>query len=146
MFLEPHRRYGVEDTAIISMVLEYGVTATVIVGRVPYAPSSSPTYCSLRLLGSHGDLTVDEDEPHLSRYDRQDARQEPVFGPSARATLERCLDHVVETCRAGQPPDYTVADGWATLAVIDAAYRSIASGEPAAVATYPETAGNQQPG
>lgn len=130
LFSEAHRAHGVEDTAVVSLGLAQGVTATVTVGRVPHAPGLGPTTSSLRVLGSHGHGIADDDRPRLERFGAGGLGAESFDG--GQAALENFLGHVVDSLAAGRAPDYTVADARATLAVIDAAQRSVATGQPQA--------------
>ncbi|GHE42131.1 oxidoreductase [Streptosporangium violaceochromogenes] len=134
LFFEPHRRFGVEDTAVLSLLLTNGVTATVTVGRVPYAPAQTPTFFTARVLGSHGHLTVDEDRPALDRFGPGGLERWPLDGAAASEGVRLFLGTLVGDLLAGQAPGYGPADGWATVAVVDAAYRSAASGQPEPVA------------
>ncbi|GAB2482754.1 hypothetical protein GCM10027063_26080 [Promicromonospora xylanilytica] len=131
LFLEPHRAAGVEDTAVVTLELDRGVTVTITLGRVPYAPGGTPTTSSVRLLGSHGHAVADDDTPAVSR-----------FGASGRTTIAddvgqvaaaAYLRHVVGALLAGERPDYGIEEARATLAVIDAAYRSVEAGDVVAV-------------
>ncbi|WP_265522257.1 Gfo/Idh/MocA family protein [Oerskovia flava] len=131
LFLEPHRAAGVEDTAVVTLELERGVTATITLGRVPYAPGGTATTSSVRLLGSHGHAVGDDDVPAVAR-----------FGPAGRTTIaadagqvaaQAYLRHVVGAVLAGGRPDYGIEEARATLAVIDAAYRSVETGDVAVV-------------
>lgn len=130
LFSEAHRAHGVEDTAVVSLGLAQGVTATVTVGRVPHAPGLGPTTSSLRVLGSHGHAIADDDRPRLERFGPGGLGAESFDG--GQAALENFLGHVVDNLTAGRAPDYTVAHARATLAVIDAAQRSVATGLPQA--------------
>lgn len=129
LFGNGHARFGVEDTAIVSLGLEHGVTATVTVGRVPFAPGLGATSTSLRMLGSHGHATVDDDRPAVLRYGRDPVVSAGVVGGSGSdAALAGYLRHVVDALAAGRTPDYGIADARAAVSVIDAAYRAIAAG------------------
>ena len=131
LFLDPHREAGVEDTAVVTLGLGRGVTATVTLGRVPFAPGGTPTTSSVRLLGSHGHAVADDDAPAVAR-----------FGPDGRTTIAAdagqvaaaaYLRHVVGAVLAGERPDYGIDEARATLAVIDAAYRSVEAGDVVAL-------------
>lgn len=127
-----HEQHGVEDTAVVSLLLEHGVTATVTVGRVPAAPGLGPVSSTLRLLGSHGHATADDDRPAVSRFTTAGGVEAiPVGGDSSAAILRLMLDDYVTRLVAGQRPSYSLEQARASLAVVDAAYRSIASGQPA---------------
>ncbi|TIH40068.1 Gfo/Idh/MocA family protein [Subtercola vilae] len=128
LFGAGHADRGVEDTAVVSLGLEHGVTCTVTVGRVAFAPGLGPTSSSIRLLGSHGHAVVDDDKPAVLRYGGHPALSaHPVGGDGSAVALRLFLDHVVGRAVEGRAPDYGLADARAGLAVIDAAYRSVAS-------------------
>lgn len=134
LFSQAHRETGVEDTAIVSLLLTNGVTATVTLGRIPGAPGLGPVSTSIRLLGSHGNASSDDDHPQVRRYDASGGLSAlPVDGPSSVAILRRFLTEYVANLRAGEPPTYQLADARASLAVIEAAYTSVRSGQPAPI-------------
>lgn len=122
-----HAAHGVEDSAVVSLLLERGVTATITLGRVPYAPGTTPTTSSLRLLGSHGHAVADDDKPAVDVFGPDGATA--LVADAGQVALERYLRHVVDALVAGTVPDYTARDARDTMAVIDAAYRSAASGD-----------------
>ena len=131
-FFEPHHRHGVEDLAILSLWLEHGIVATVTVGRVPQAPAGGPLGSTLRLLGSHGHLTVDENRPVLEVWGRTEAerRKLPVGGNPGGVAVATTIAEFLRDIREGRPPLFGVDDGRAIMAVIAAAYRSAATGQP----------------
>ncbi|MDF2444067.1 MAG: hypothetical protein JWR01_2270 [Subtercola sp.] len=129
LFGNGHAGFGVEDTAVVSLGLEHGVTATVTVGRVPFAPGLGPTSTSIRMLGSHGHASIDDDRPAVTRYGREPSiASHPVGGGGSEAALAGFFTHLVDSLADGRAPDYGIADARASLSVIDAAYRAIASG------------------
>lgn len=133
LFFEPHRRFGVEDSAVLSLSLDHGVTATMTVARVPFAPTNAPTSLTARVLGSHGHVEVDEDAPQVTRYDADGIDIRPADEPLATAGVGACLRTLVGDLLAGRAPEYEPTDGLAAVAVIDAAYRSVETGQPAQV-------------
>lgn len=131
LFNEAHRESGVEDCAVVSLLLERGVTATVTLGRVPAAPGMGPVSTSIRLLGSHGHATADDDQPQVRRYDTSGGVHAlPVDGPSSIGILRRLLVPCLTDLAAGRQPTYTLADARASLLVIEAAYSSARAGQP----------------
>jgi myo-inositol 2-dehydrogenase / D-chiro-inositol 1-dehydrogenase len=131
LFQEAHRATGVEDSAVVSLLLENGVTATVTLGRVAAAPGHGPVSSSIRLLGSHGHAVADDDKPAIAVFGtdgRQTAR--PVGGPSSVIAVERFLDELIGALAAGRAPRYTLRDARASLAVTEACSAAIRSGEP----------------
>lgn len=133
LFLEPHREFGVEDTGILSLRLEHGVIATVTVGRVPYAPAAGHQASSLRLLGSHGYLTIEEEQPQIQGWGEPGRSSWPIMGDGVQKGLVNQIAAFVRDIRENRTPLYQPGDAWATVAVIDAAYRAIATGQPVAV-------------
>lgn len=128
LFSAIHAANGVEDTAIVSLGLQYGVTATITVGRIPFAPGFGPTSSSLRVLGSHAHAVADDDRPALQRFGGDPVVSAESFDGGQEA-LRAYLDHVVERSLANADSDYTIVDARASVAVIDAAYRSEELGE-----------------
>ena len=136
LFGELHRASGVEDCAIVSLLLQNGITATVTLGRVPAAPGLGPVSSSIRILGSHGNASSDDDKPQVSRYDTSGGVSAlPASGPSSVAILRIMLKQYVQDLRAGSTPGYGITDAAASLAVIDAAYASVGSGQPAKISS-----------
>ena len=122
LFSPAHQAAGVEDTAVVTLEMDRGVTATITLGRVSYAPGSSPTSSSVRILGSHGHAQADDEQPAVSRFGPAGCTllTEDAGQLAARAYLR----HVVDSLIDGVPPDYTITDARRTLTIIDAAYRS----------------------
>jgi myo-inositol 2-dehydrogenase / D-chiro-inositol 1-dehydrogenase len=131
-FFEPHRRHGVEDLAILSLLLEHGIVATVTVGRVPQAPSGGGIGSTIRLIGSHGHMTVDENQPSLEVWGRtaSERRQRPIGGDPGAIAVATAIGEFLCDVREGRPPLAGAEDGRAAVAVIEAAYRSAATGQP----------------
>jgi len=129
LFEAGHARYGVEDTAIVSLGLDHGVTSTVTVGRIPYAPGLGSASTSLRLIGSHGHAVADDGKPAVLRYGGGSTVSAlPLAGGRPNETLGFFLRHVVDSLLSGEAPDYGIAEARASMAAIDAAYRSIETG------------------
>ncbi|PYI39555.1 gfo/Idh/MocA family oxidoreductase [Arthrobacter psychrolactophilus] len=136
LFSQLHEENGVEDCAIVSLLLENAVTATVTVGRVPAAPGLGPVSSSIRILGSHGNASSDDDKPQVSRYDTAGGISAlPVGGPSSVAILRIMLKQYVQELQSGRTPTYGLHDAAASFAVIEAAYDSVKSGQPVRVST-----------
>jgi len=131
LFLEPHRAAGVEDAAVVTLEMERGVTATITLGRVPFAPGGTPTTSSVRLLGSHGHAVADDDAPAVSRFGP--GGRTAIAADAGQVAAAAYLRHVVDALLAGDRPDYGIEEARATLAVIDAAYRSVEVGDLVAV-------------
>lgn len=135
LFSELHAAHDVEDSAVVSLLLDRGVTATVTLGRVPFAPGTTPTTSSLRLLGSHGHAVADDDKPAVAVFGPDGAGA--LVADAGQVALERYLHHVVDSLLAGTVPDYTVHEARDAIAVIDAAYRSAHSGDVVALTRTP---------
>ncbi len=146
LFNEAHVASGVEDCAVASLLLENGVTATVTLGRIPAAPGLGPVSSTIRLIGSHGNASSDDDRPQVSRYDTTGGISAlPVGGPSSVAILRRFLANHVATLLHGERPTYSLTDARAGLSVIEAAYASSASGQPASLGRrHPTTASTKE--
>ncbi len=134
-FFEPHREWGVEDFAVCILTLEGGVTATVVVGRSPAPNHPAGGDMTLRLHGTTGSLIVDENRP------RVEIRAMPPAPPSrstssfANSMLMPLVEEFVASVREAGPPSRSMHDALAIVAVIEAAYRSVASGQVEAVAS-----------
>ncbi|MGO2541598.1 MAG: Gfo/Idh/MocA family protein [Specibacter sp.] len=134
LFSQLHDDNGVEDCAIVSLLLENAVTATVTVGRVPAAPGLGPVSSTIRILGSHGNASSDDDKPQVSRYDTSGGISAlPVGGPSSVAILRIMLTQYVQDLLSGRTPSYGFKDAAASFAVIEAAYASVKQGQPVRV-------------
>lgn len=131
LFSPAHRAADVEDAAVVTLELERGVTATVTLGRIPYAPGGTPTTSSVRVLGSHGHAVVDDDVPAVSHFGA--SGRTTMAADAGQVALTAYLTHVVDALLAGATPDYTATHAREAMAVIDAAYRSLEAGDVAAV-------------
>jgi myo-inositol 2-dehydrogenase / D-chiro-inositol 1-dehydrogenase len=137
-FFDAHKEFGVEDVGILSLRLEHGIIGSLTVGRVPFAPTPGTGASTLRLIGSHGHLTVDENRPQLDIWSTvTERRGRTIGGESARSTVATQIGAFIRDIREDRAPLYGVRDAWATVAAIEAAYRSLATGQPARVATIP---------
>lgn len=131
LFQQTHADAGVEDSAVVSLLLENGVTATITLGRVASAPGHGPVSSSVRVLGSRGFTTSDDDLPAVSVFDRSGAHtQRPFTGPSSVSIVESFLDALIGDLLAGRRPEYTVADARASLEVTEACMAAARTGEP----------------
>jgi predicted dehydrogenase len=133
-FFEAHRQFGVEDLGILSLRLDGGIIATLTVGRVPYAPTPGTGASTLRLIGSHGHLTIDENRPQLDIFSTvTERRGRTIGGESAPTTVATEFEAFIRDIRDDRAPLYGVRDAAATLATIFAAYASLRTGQPAPV-------------
>ncbi len=134
-FFDAHKQFGVEDVGILSLRLEHDIIGSLTVGRVPFAPTPGTGASTLRLIGSHGHLTVDENRPQLDIWSTvSERRGRTIGGESAQSTVATEIEAFIRDIREERTPLYGVHDAWATIAAIEAAYRSLATGQPARVA------------
>lgn len=137
-FFEPHRRFGVEDLGVVSLELGHGVMATVLVGRVPQAPTAGGALSTVQLIASHGHVVIDDESPRLSVWRPGEPMQtRPLTGPAATDLITPVFQEFLAAIETGADPPYAPRDGWAAVAAVDAAYRSLSEGGPVAVAVPP---------
>lgn len=139
-FFAPHREWGVEDFAVCTLTLTGGVTATVIVGRSPTPDHPTGGDQTVRVHGATGSLVTDENQ---RRVTRRLLPPEPGRTTSASGIdnlITPLVAEFVASVRGEGPPLRTMHDARAVVAVIEAAYRSIASGQVEAVAPVPTSA------
>lgn len=136
-----HRQSGVEDFGMLSLRLEHGILATVSVGRVRQAPGPGPGTSTLRVIGSHGHLWLDEDDGRIEQWTAGALAAAPLGEPAASQAVRAMLEEFVADIRLGRQPLFGARDGWAAAAVVEAAYRSARSGQPARVAPWRQGAG-----
>jgi len=133
-FFDAHKQFGVEDVGILSLRLEHDIIGSLTVGRVPFAPTPGTGASTLRLIGSHGHLTVDENRPQLDIWSTTTERRgQTIGGESAPSTVATEIRAFIRDILEDRTPLYGVHDAWATVAAIEAAYRSLATGQPARV-------------
>jgi predicted dehydrogenase len=133
LFDGPHEAHGVEDTAVVSLQLEHGVTATATVSRSPAVPTLGSAHSSIRLIGSHGHATVDDETPRVIHFGPSGAAARPVDGGGGAQAVTAFFDDLIRCVTLGRHPAYTVQDARTGVAVIDAAYRSAETGQPVGV-------------
>lgn len=139
-FFDQHKGAGVEDFGVLSLQMENGIVATITVGRVPQAPSHAAVHSTLRVIGSHGHLTIDESQPVLDIWQRKERMGIRIGGDAGQLAVRDVLRTFVEDIRERRTPLVTASDGWATIAAIDAAYRSIQARQPVEVWSLKEVA------
>lgn len=133
-FFDAHKQFGVEDVGIVSLRLEHDIIGSLTVGRVPFAPTPGTGSSTLRLIGSHGHMTIDENRPQLDFWSMvTERRGRTIRGESAPSTVATQVGEFIRDIREDRTPLYGVRDAWATIAAIEAAYRSLATGQPATV-------------
>ncbi len=137
-FFDAHKQFGVEDVGILSLRLEHDIIGSLTVGRIPFAPTPGTGASTLRLIGSHGHLTVDENRPQLDIWSTvTERRGRTIGGESAHGTIATEIGAFIRDICEDRAPLYGVRDAWATIAAIEAAYRSLVTGQPARVAALP---------
>lgn len=130
-FSPAHRAAGVEDIAIMSMLFTNGLVGTVTVGRIPSAPSAGPGASSVRLVGSHGHLVVDDGLPSVALHRAAGPVEQLRVGRGSEGeAFARMIDTIRDAIVHGAPLAYSLDDAIQTLAAIEAAYRSVESGQP----------------
>lgn len=133
-FSELHREAGAEDVAVVSASFTHGVVATITVGRIPAAPSAGPGASTVRIVGSHGHLFVDDSKPAVSVHRANSEYGEIHAGPSSEfEAVTEMLNDVVGAIRHGGPLRYTIDDAAIAIAAIEATYASIETGRPTPV-------------
>lgn len=128
-----HADAGLEDVALVSLGLARGVTATLTVGRVPWAPGPGASLNSFRVVGSHGHATGDDNAPAVLRYGPEGVGALPQPGATGSDIVGAFFDHVVGRLLVGAAPEYTAADALISAEVVAAAYRSVREGVPVAL-------------
>lgn len=137
-FFDPHRQHGTEDFGMLSLELDHGILATITIGRVPQAPSASPVSSTMRVIGSHGHLIINESQPSLDVWRPKERRAQTIGGDAGERAIQAVIEHFIEDIRQKRQPLFTADDGWATVAVIDAVYRSLEVSQPVTVQSFSE--------
>jgi predicted dehydrogenase len=84
-------------------------------------------------------MTIDENRPQLDIWSTvTERRGRTIGGESAQSTVAMQIQAFIRDIREDRAPLYDVHDAWATIAAIEAAYRSLATGQPASVADVPK--------
>ena len=132
-FFEPHREHGVEDFGLVCLTMERDVSATIIAGRSPAQTHVTGGDYQLRVHGSQGTIMSDETRPFVTVFGKPDARRSMAVTPVAQSMLEPVIDEFLDCVQTGRQPLRSVYDGRAQAAVLEAVYRSMASGQVEAV-------------
>lgn len=128
LFFPEHAAAGVEDVAAVSLLLENGVVASILVGRVPVVPGRRPLAATIRVIGSHGHAEFDLDGPAVTLDDA--AASETVrLDAGAFATV---VDDLVLSISTGAPLRFGVVEAVSTIETIGAAYDAVSSASPVA--------------
>ena len=110
----------VEDILLARGRLENGCRTSLEVSK--YTRSRA---CWLEVVGEDGQIRADYLEGDVIL--RRERREERFEVSAAAPTLPPLLEDWLASLRTGTPPPVTVADGLATLKVVDACYRSHAA-------------------
>jgi predicted dehydrogenase len=119
---------GVETGGFLSLRFGDGVIATIDCSWSK--PRSYPTWggLALEVVGTKGVVTTDAFRQHLVVHGRAgDGISWPFWGTDPNAGL---LAEFVAAIREGREPAITGLDGLRALEIVEAAYRSVASGAP----------------
>lgn len=119
---------AVETGGLVSLRLANGIFGTIDCSWSK--PRSYPTWGSMTLevLGTRGALDMDAFRQHLTVYGRrEDGVSWPYFGSDANIAM---LAEFITALREDRQPAITGIDGLRAVEVLDAAYRSIVSGQP----------------
>jgi predicted dehydrogenase len=125
--LQEHRA-GVETGGLLSLRFANGVFATIDCSWSK--PRGYPTWggLSIEAVGSQGVISADAFRQHLVVYGGPEAGESwPFWGSDANVAM---LAEFLAAIREEREPAVTGVDGLRALEVVDAAYRSIESGEP----------------
>jgi predicted dehydrogenase len=118
----------VETGGFVALTFEGGVFATIDCSWSK--PRGYPTWGGLRLeaLGTGGALDMDAFAQRLAVYGRREEKVEwPTFGSDANAAM---IEAFLDAIREDREPDVTGVDGLRATEVVEAAYRSIETGQP----------------
>lgn len=141
LFNEAHRAHGVEDFGLISLNLQRGVLATVTVGRTATRNRPGGAECTIRLVGSYGAATFDEERPRLDVLSNSRPEASRLArGGSTGPMLRGLIDDFVRAVEDDRQPRLGPADWRQVLAVILAAQTSARTGEVVTTASELEGA------
>jgi predicted dehydrogenase len=122
---------GVETGGLLSLRFENGIFATIDCSWSK--PRGYPTWggLSIEAVGTQGVITADAFRQHLVLYGGPEAGESwPFWGSDANVAM---LAEFVAAIRDDREPAVTGVDGLRALEVVDAAYRSVETGEPVSV-------------
>ena len=104
-FFDAHKQFGVEDVGIVSLRLEHDIIGSLTVGRVPFAPTPGTGASTLRLIGSHGHMTIDENRPQLDIWSTvTERRGRTIGGESAPSTVATQIGEFIRDIREDRTP------------------------------------------
>jgi myo-inositol 2-dehydrogenase / D-chiro-inositol 1-dehydrogenase len=129
-FLEHHRDLNVEDFATLVLTLEDGPLVTIATGRTGRRTHAGTSRMLVRAAGDRGTIVIDGGQPPVHRYSAAGSTG-GSSRPAAESTgLAEIVDHFVACLDGVAPSLTTVEDARGLMRVLDAAYKSIATGQP----------------
>lgn len=140
LFSTDHEAAGVEDSGVLSIAFTNGLIASVVIGRVAFAPASGAVASTLMLVGSHGHVLIQEERPAVFQFGAGGIEMLPALGdPNVRAVANYVVE-AFDAIAVGAPLPYDIRDAAVAVAVTIAAYESIATGQPAEVRRFASSA------
>lgn len=130
LFFPEHEAAGVEDVATVSLRLENGVVASILVGRVPVAPGRRPLTATARIIGSHGHAEFDLEGAAVMRDGPE--HSEPLRLDVGAA--DTVIDDVIRSIRSRGPLRFDASRAVSTIETIAAVYESTKTGQPVLLA------------
>lgn len=125
-FSDGHKSFGVEDSVVVNIEFERGVTAVATVARAARTAQGSPTSCLSQLTGTHGYLKVSDEEPAIVGRTSSGA----LFPDNiSLSCLRQVFDEAVDCVRWGGQPRWTLESSARSMSMLFAARRSMESGE-----------------
>lgn len=125
-----HAAAGVESHGVISLLFERGVVVTAVVGRSAVSNVASAARFQLTIVGSQGAIRVDEARPDIDITVATDAERVSLSDRAGIDSFDGLLDDFFGAVREKRSPVRGLADGAASVDALDAARRSLASGQP----------------
>jgi predicted dehydrogenase len=136
-FFAAHRDRGVEDFATLSLTLDDGTLVTISTGRTGRRTHAGAGRMGVRAAGSRGSIAVDGGQPATVTF-RRTPGPEPSTGTGREGVgIAQLVDHFVACLDGRDHSVLPVATAHGLLRVVDAAYESIATGQPVALAPAP---------
>jgi predicted dehydrogenase len=139
-FFPEHRDLGLEDFATVTLTFERGPIVTISTGRTGRV-SHPGSRMAVRAAGSRGSLVLDGGQPAVvvrsvgaggaptgGEGGDRPPRYVPAWGDSAGMTT--LVDHFVDVLDGGAEPLLSARQGATLVALIDAAYQSVATEQP----------------